>query len=109
MRDTGQIFHSESIEIVLAMLETEIETIVLESLAYALCHLRVQNRSLLLIRLITHLDPTIREAVAFSLAGQNDATAVKGLIALSKDSIAKVRSWAIYGLGSHDDEKHAFN
>ena len=96
----GKVFHDESIAIVSSMFDGEVEAIVLESLIYALAHLRVESRSARLKPFVKHLCQEVREAVAYSLAGQSDAVAISALIVLSKDAVVNVRSWATYGLGA---------
>ncbi len=56
MREAGHAFLSESTEIVCNLVKKEANTRVLESLAYALCHLRIDHRSQYLKKLITHSD-----------------------------------------------------
>jgi HEAT repeat protein len=67
--------------------------------ALALGHLRQTKAMPTLVQLAAHPDPDVRYAVAQSLGGASDPTALAALIHLTRDKVADVRDWATFGLG----------
>jgi HEAT repeat protein len=67
--------------------------------ALALGHLRQTKAMPTLVQLAAHPDPDVRYAVAQSLGGATDPTALAALIHLTRDKVADVRDWATFGLG----------
>ncbi len=100
MRDAGQAFPLEAIEIVLESFERENEGDVLEMLAYAAMHLRINSRAKYLKPLVEHPSAAVRRAVASSLGGEDDRQSISALIKLTRDSCQDVRNWATFSLGT---------
>lgn len=97
-------YHEETLEIFLNMLDTEQDTDVLHSVIIALGHTYEEPRKVKpLLKFKNHPDLLIRYGVAFSLAGENDLSAIAALIELSQDEDDLVRDWATFGLGSQTD------
>lgn len=55
------------------------------------------------VALVDHADSQVRFGVAFGLLGHDSAAAIACLIRLTSDMDRKVRSWAVFGLGSQTD------
>jgi len=108
MRTPGRTFLDEASAVVTKLAATETENSVMEALAYALCHLDVENRSAFLQLVAASPDPSTRSAAAYSLGRLGDEIAIAAKIALSKDSDDDVRNWAIFGLhlGLEDEQCH---
>lgn len=98
MRKPGRTYRPEAVDIVCTMARDEADEHVLEVLSYALKHLDVENRSEYLHRLVDCPNEDTRFAVAYSLGGLNDPTALTDMIALSRDTKDETRDWATFGL-----------
>jgi HEAT repeat protein len=66
----------------------------------ALEHLGREYGVTTLLRLASHPEARVREAVAISLAGHEAEAPLAALIALSRDEASEVRDWATFALGS---------
>ncbi len=93
-------FPDESLEILLALLEREQETGLLESITVALGHLHDTRAIEPLAKLKNHPDSDVRHGLTFALGGHEDDLAISTLIELSSDESPLVRDWATFGLGS---------
>lgn len=102
MRQPGLHFKSEAVEIITGLAKVESDSAVLEVLAYALCHLDVDDRSHFLERIATNPIAETRRAAAYSLSPLDDDVAVRLLIDLSADEDGEVRNWATFGLNPCD-------
>ena len=82
----------------IAIAAIESDEAVIGDLAYALCHLGIDNRLPFLKRAAGSTDPTTRAAAAYSLGSVSDDDAIACKIALSKDPVDDVRNWGTFGL-----------
>jgi hypothetical protein len=98
MRAVGRTYPDEAVQAVTELAETESDEAVMGDVAYALCHLEVDNRLPFLLRAATSKDPKTRTAAAYSLGSLSDDDAIACKIALSKDPVDDVRNWATFGL-----------
>jgi HEAT repeat protein len=96
-------YHEQSVQTLLAMLETEQNAEVLQSIGTALGHWRDPRAIQPLLRHQHHANPDVRQAVAFGLLCHEEPQAITALIALSADPHAHVRDWATFGLGVQID------
>ena len=92
-------FLEESVSIAIRHLE-ESEPEVVTSAAWALCRLATESAIDALIKLKSHPDPDIREAVARCTDLPGCPKGVSCLIFLMDDENEVVRDWATFGLGS---------
>ena len=83
-----------------AMAQSEADPEVLAAVAHGFGHLGAEYGVDTLLRLATHPDARVREAVAISLAGREVDPALEALIELSRDESSEVRDWATFALGS---------
>lgn len=100
MRDVGTAFHPEAIQLVADGFDGETEPNVLEMLAYALAHLRMEQRSKFLSPHVKNSSAGVRQAVAYSLGGEVDKQSIESLMTLTCDSCDEVRDWATFSLGT---------
>jgi HEAT repeat protein len=96
-------YREESVQILLAMLETEQHPEVLQSIGVALGHWSDPRAILPLLQHQHHADADVRHAVAFGLLGHDTPEAITALIALSADPYPHVRDWATFGLAVQID------
>jgi HEAT repeat protein len=90
----------ESYRAVGEMLKHEQESVVLDSVLTALGHLGNSEAVPSILRYADHHDSKVRFAAAFALGCfPNSASAIDALLALTSDSSASVRDWAVFGLG----------
>lgn len=99
-----QPYKDECADILLAMIETETDLSVIESIAIGFGHLDDARAIPTLIKLKNHADEDIRFGVVLGLLGHEDERAIQALIELSQDEDADVRDWATFGIGSILDE-----
>lgn len=104
MRQQEVHFKSEAVKTVSDLVKVENENAVLEVLAYALCHLDVDDRSHYLKHIAKSPAAETRMAAAYSLSSMDDDIAVGLLIDLSADQDDDVRNWATFGLQPRDKE-----
>jgi hypothetical protein len=90
---------TESVDILIPMLGDRDSSVVYSS-AYALGHRKDERAIVPLSELVDRPEPEIRQAVACSLGGFDDYTAINALIQLTSDTDEDVRDWATFGLGS---------
>ncbi|MDZ4289588.1 MAG: HEAT repeat domain-containing protein [Prosthecobacter sp.] len=95
-------FHDESVELLLRLM-TDIDDRVHSAAAIALGHRRSAKGVPVILPLIHHANPEVRLAVVHGLTGQEDPSAIEGLIALAMDSDREVRNWAAFNLGTISD------
>jgi methionyl-tRNA formyltransferase len=93
-------FPAESAAVLESMAATESDPEVLAAVAHGFGHLGQEYGIDALLRLVTHPEARVREAVAISLAGREAEPALVALIALSRDEASEVRDWATFALGS---------
>jgi len=93
-------FPAESAAVLESMAATEADPEVLAAVAHGFGHLGQEYGVDTLLRLATHPEARVREAVAISLAGRETEAALAALIALSRDEESEVRDWATFALGS---------
>jgi HEAT repeat protein len=93
-------FPEECLAILSQWLEKESQPEVLAAICCALGHLRDPRSIEPLIRFKNHQDDRVRFDVTFALCGHDDERAIAALIELSRDSDAKVRDWATFGLST---------
>jgi HEAT repeat protein len=99
-----RVFRDESYALVTKMLQTECESIVLDSGISALGHLDNPAAIPLILTYQDHPDRDVRFAVAFALGCfPNDPESVTGLVKLTEDPDSHVRDWAVFGLGVQGD------
>ncbi|MBS1989809.1 MAG: HEAT repeat domain-containing protein [Cyanobacteria bacterium SZAS LIN-3] len=98
MRKVGQTYREEAVQAVTRLAAIERDDAVIGDLAYALCHLEVDNRLSFLQRAAGCSDPATRTAAAYSLSDLSDDEAIACKIALSRDPVDNVRNWATFGL-----------
>jgi HEAT repeat protein len=96
-------FPTESVKVLLELLEVETDEDVLDAVCIALGHIHDPTTVPALVRLKTHASVRVRYAVVFALAGFEDQLAIKTLIEMSRDQDELVRDWATFGLGSQID------
>jgi HEAT repeat protein len=93
-------FPAESAAALEGMAANEADPDVLAAVAHGFGHLGAEYGLDTLLRLATHGDARVREAVAISLAGSEAESGLAALIALSRDEASEVRDWATFALGS---------
>lgn len=93
-------FPTESVEILLEMLDQEEEPEVLESILVSFSHLQDPKIIVAVAHLAKHPDPDVRESLCLALTGYDEPVAIQMLIDLSNDKVAEVRNWATFGLGT---------
>ena len=93
-------FEEESVDVLLAMLESETDVGVLNSIGIACGHLKNPRPVEALVKLKNHEHEDVRFGVAYGLLCQTDDRAFQALIELSQDEDVDVRNWATFGLGS---------
>ncbi|MBS1996344.1 MAG: HEAT repeat domain-containing protein [Cyanobacteria bacterium SZAS LIN-2] len=98
MRKPGLVYRKEAVAALKKMLPTEDSDTVIATLAYALRHLDVEDRSAFLIKAAQSEFASTRFAAAYSLGELNDEFAIQTKIALSSDEDEAVRDWATFGL-----------
>jgi HEAT repeat protein len=96
-------FPDETLNVLLPMLRSDEQPEVLYSVACAVGHLHDVRAVPALSALATHSSDEVRFGIVMGLLGEDDATAIATLIALSEDEDADVRDWATFGLGSQTD------
>ncbi len=96
-------FVTESVDLLLAMLETEPDTEVLENIVVALGQRGDPRAIEPLVGLRSHPNAYVRYGVALGLQNYDDPRAIDALIQLSADVDSNVRDWATFGLGSIQD------
>lgn len=95
----AQTFNSESIEILIPLLEDSDDNVIYCA-AVALGHRSAESAIPALIRLVDHPNSRVRYGVAFGLLGHEDCQAITGLIKLSTDDDRDIRNWSVFGLGT---------
>lgn len=91
-------------ELLLALMQSEANASVLQSLAFALGHCCPPGHVSALVALANSEDADIRYAAVHSLCHADDPAAVKTLIRLSADPDTDVRDWATFALGSQTEQ-----
>jgi HEAT repeat protein len=97
-------FPEEGRGVLRAMLEREEDSGVLRAILIALSHHRSPEIVAPASRFRRHADPNVRLAVVFALTGLEDAGSIGTLIELTSDSVAYVRDWATFALGSQIEQ-----
>ena len=95
-----ETLRQEAADLLLPLFESENNTDVLNSLAFAFAHLGDPRAIPRLIELSRHPDEALRYAVVNGLSNKADPRAIAALIILSSDTDLEVRNWATFGLGS---------
>ena len=95
-----ETLRQEAADLLLPLFESETNTDVLNSLAFAFAHLGDPRAIPWLIKLSGHSDDALRYAVVNGLSNKVDPRAIASLIILSSDTDLEVRNWATFGLGS---------
>jgi HEAT repeat protein len=93
-------FPTESVDMLIQLLATEVHEEVLDAICVALGHLHDSKAVPALSRLKTHPCDKVRFAVVFGLLGLEAQLAIESLIQLSRDQDVDVRNWATFGLGT---------
>lgn len=96
-------FPSESVKLLLELLEIESDEDVLDAVCIALGHIHDPASIPSLVRLKTHASVRLRYAVVFALAGFEEQLAITTLIEMSSDEDELLRDWATFGLGTQID------
>ena len=96
---SGGTFHSESVDLLLEMLNDADED-VLYSVVCALGHHKQTRAIAAICRFADHPNSEIRWAVVVGLGNEEDALSIKTLIGLTTDEEVRVRDWATFELGS---------
>ncbi len=96
-------FPTESVKVLLRLLEVESDEDVLDAICIALGHIHDPTAIPSLARLWTHPSAQVRYAVVYGLLGFEDQLAIKTLIEMSRDQDDLVRDWATFGLGTQID------
>ncbi len=96
-------FPTESVKVLLELLEVETDKDVLYAICIALGHFHDPIATPSLARLKAHGSVRVRYAVVVSLPHCEDQLAIKTLIEMSSDENELVRDWATFGLGSQID------
>ena len=91
----------EGLNTLLGALERERDPLVLAAIAEALGELQGQEASGQLERLATNPDPEVRRAVAASLYGRRDSSALSALQSLIRDTNDEVSGWAAWALADN--------
>ena|ERR1700722_445669 len=98
MRQAGLTYPDEAIATVCNLAYMERAARVLEVIAFALCHLHVEDRACYLSRAVWSTLAKTREAAAYSLGGVDAGEAIAEPILLSADADGEVRNWATFSL-----------
>jgi len=94
-------YPEDSFRVVSSMIQTESESMPLNSAIHALGHIGDPRAVPLLARYGDHSAAEIRYALAFALGTfTDDATAVDVLVHLTSDEDEDVRDWATFGIGA---------
>jgi HEAT repeats len=94
-------FPDKCSSVLLDMLNTEREATVLHAGLVALSHLAHGDPTPAVLRLCNHANSAVRHATVLALTANGDApTAVDALVRMTRDSVAHVRDWAVFGLGT---------
>jgi HEAT repeat protein len=94
------VFAQESYDVVVAVLEDELDTEVIDSCLVAFGHLGNVAAVPLIVEHRKNSDPDIRFAVAFGLSCfADEAESIRVLMELMQDNDPDVRDWATFGLG----------
>ena len=98
------MFRDESYSLITKMLESEHDSLVLNSAINGLGHLHNAEAIPLIFRYQNHPDADVRFQVAFALGCfPDDPQSIAGLMKLTSDAEADVRDWAVFGLGVQGD------
>jgi len=97
-------FIAESVAVLLALLQAEVEENVLRAICIALSFLHDLMAVPAIARLHTHPSHLVRYAAVYGLSGHSDSLAIETLIKLSSDTHELVRDWATFGLGRQIDD-----
>lgn len=95
-----RMFPQQCSRILFAMLDTEIDADVLQSIFIAFSHLSEPKVIGVAAKYAEHPDSDVRYAVVHALTGHEEQAAINLLIQLSNDLEAYVRDWATFGLGT---------
>lgn len=95
-------FPTESVAVLLSLLDRETDEDVLDAACIALGHTPDPCAVPSLARLKKHPNARVRYAVVFALVGYEDDLAIKTKIEMSSDTDEMVRDWATFGLGGID-------
>lgn len=85
------------------LLTKEASPNVISAALYALSKLHLHDCVAKIVRFAEHKDRKVREALAYTIAGEPALVAVATTLALMKDPCLEVRSWAIYLLSDNED------
>ncbi len=99
----GRVFLSDTIELLVAMLEHETDEDVMQMICYAFGRNPEAGVVEPLVKLKDHPSARVRDALVFGLLGQENDLAAEALIELSGDPDDEVRNWATFGLGQQID------
>jgi HEAT repeat protein len=95
-------FHHESVDLLLPLANDSDQRVVAAA-AYALGHRKSARGIPVILPLIHHQNADVRLAAVSGLTGQDDPSAIQGLVELAKDTVPEIRSWAAFGLGTISD------
>lgn len=99
------MFRDESYSLIAKMLEAERDSMVLDSAIHALGHLHNPSAVPQILHCQDHPEEQVRFAVAFALGCfPDDPQSVQGLLKLTSDTAARIRDWAVFGLGAQGNE-----
>jgi HEAT repeat protein len=96
-------FPTESVQVLLELLQVETDQDVLDAVCIALGHIHDPSAISSLVQLKTHASAGVRYALVFALTGFEDRLAIETLIEMSRDVDELVRDWATFGLGAQID------
>jgi len=103
VRLAPHLAEGEGLTTLLGALEREKDPLVLAAAAEALGELQGQEASVQLERLATNSDHEVRRAVAASLYGRRDSSALSALLLLINDTNDEVSGWAAWALADNFD------
>jgi HEAT repeat protein len=101
VRLAAYLGEGEGLNTLLGALEREHDALVLAAVAEALGELQGEEASAHLEKLATNPDPGVRQAVAASLYGRRDSSALSALLLLINDTNDEVSGWAAWALADN--------
>jgi HEAT repeat protein len=103
-KDQNKTFVPERLHALLGVLNSEVDSLVLDSVIIALGHLRNPVGLHAVLPYSKHPSEDVRYAVAWALpGGLDDPEIIETLSLLMRDSDSDVRDWATFGLGTQSE------
>lgn len=93
-------YYSETMEILLKLLDREKDSGVLASIGFAFSHNECDKATHLLCNLKSHSSVDVRLGVVLGITKNSNDLAIETLIELSDDADEDVRNWATFGIGT---------